>query len=83
VAEAEWLDPDEIGALSAYHRDEAATADQLPTIGCAVRWIGRPGGHPGRKGDGHSGTEVLWRGLAKLETITEAWCRFRPINTCG
>ncbi len=82
---ADWLDPDEIGALSAYHRDEAtAPAGVQPlTIGCAVRWIGRLGGHLGRKGDGHPGAEVLWRGLLKLDAITEAWRRFHPANICG
>ena len=82
---ADWLDPDEIGALSAYHRHERSAAAEEPplTIGRAVRLIGLLGGHMGRKGDGHPGAEVLWRGLTKLEAITEAWRRFYPHNTCG
>ena len=82
---ADWLDPDEIGALTAYHGHErpALPADQALTIGRAVRLIGLLGGHLGRKGDGHPGAEVLWRGLTKLDAITEAWRRFYPVNTCG
>ncbi len=80
---SDWLDPDEVEALVAYHRDEvpAGTEEPVLTIGRAVRLIGRLGGHLGRKRDGPPGAEVLWRGLAKLEAITEAWRRFRPINT--
>lgn len=90
-----WLDPDEIGALTAYYQNETKAArPQKPgakagentaalTIGQAVCWIGRLGGHLGRKGDGPPGAEVLWRGLAKLEAITEAWRRFHPDKTCG
>ena len=37
--------------------------------------IGRLGGERGRKGDGHPGAQVLWQGLAKLDTITEVWRR--------
>ena len=82
---ADWLDPDEIAALRAYHRHEqsAPVGEHPMTSGRAVRLIGRLGGHLGRKGDGHPGAEVIWRGLTKLDAITEAWRRFCPINTCG
>ena len=82
---SDWLDSDEIEALVAYHRGGVTAGDQAPvlTIGRAVRLIGRLGGHLGLKGDGPPGAEVLWRGLAKLEAITEAWRRFHHINTCG
>ena len=82
---SDWLDADETGALVAYHRSgvPAGTEEPVLTIGRAVRLTGRLGGHLGRKGDGPPGAEVLWRGLAKLEAITEAWRRFHPSNTCG
>jgi hypothetical protein len=81
-----WLDDDEIKALTAWSRPQrpAPAADGKPlTIGEAVRLIGRLGGHLGRKSDGAPGPEVLWRGLAKLDAITEAWRRFYPDKTCG
>ena len=81
----EWLDPTELNALVAYHREEKPVGCEEATIGIgqAVRWIGRLGGHMGRKGDGPPGAEVLWRGLAKLEAITEAWRRFNVRDICG
>jgi len=81
-----WLDDDAIKALTAWSRHERAapvTEAEPLTIGEAVRLIGRLGGHLGRNGDGSPGPEVLWRGLAKLDAITEAWRRFYPDKTCG
>jgi hypothetical protein len=39
------------------------------TIGQAVLWIGRLGGHLNRKGDGMPGVRVLWRGLHDLSRL--------------
>ena len=82
---SEWLGPDEIAAITAYHKNgmPGDAGESVLTIVRAVRWIGLLGGHLGRKGDGPPGAEVLWRGLAKLDAITEAWRRFHPANTCG
>jgi hypothetical protein len=33
-------------------------------------------GHLGRKGDGPPGTQVLWRGLQRLDTATEMYVIF-------
>jgi hypothetical protein len=43
---------------------------QTPTIGEAVRLLGRLGGHLGRKGDGMPGVKTLWRGTAILGCLT-------------
>lgn len=86
---AEWLDPDELGALDAYSRQgkplAAGASPVVWGIGPAVRLIGKMGGHLGRKGDGHPGSEVLWRGLIKLQAVTEAWRMFssNTHDTCG
>ena len=48
---------------------KASTA--IPTIREAVRWIGRLGGHLGRKGDGMPGVRVLWRGWRDLTILVE------------
>ena len=81
----DWLDEDEIEALEAYenHGKRRAKNASPMTLGCAVRSIGKLGGHLGRKGDGHPGAQVLWRGLGKLDVITEVWSRFRNHQTCG
>jgi hypothetical protein len=39
------------------------------TIGQAVLWIGRLGGHLNRKGDGMPGVRTLWRGLHDLSLL--------------
>jgi len=40
-----------------------------PTIGQATLWIGRLGGHLGRRGDGPPGVRTLWRGLRDLAAL--------------
>lgn len=44
-----------------------------PSLNEAVRLLGQLGGHLGRNGDGHPGTEVLWRGMARLADIGFAY----------
>jgi hypothetical protein len=53
----------------AVHRRLAPTAMAPPTIREAVLWIGRLGGHLGRKGDGMPGVRVLWRGWRDLSAL--------------
>jgi hypothetical protein len=47
--------------------------DLPPSLNEAVRLLGRLGGHLGRTGDGPPGTEVLWRGMARLADIEFAY----------
>ena len=42
-----------------------------PTLAVATAWIGRLGGHLGRKGDGPPGVRTLWRGLRDLAVLAE------------
>ncbi len=49
------------------------TSDQPPTLGQAVRWIGRLGGHLGRKSDGHPGLQTVWRGYRRLCDATSSF----------
>ncbi len=44
-----------------------------PTLREATRMVGKLGGHLGRKSDGEPGTQVLWRGLQRLDDITWAF----------
>ena len=51
---------------------------QPPTLREAVRMVATGlGGFLGRKGDGEPGAQSLWRGLQRLDDITEMWCAVR------
>jgi len=39
---------------------------QQPELGIVVKWIGKLGGHLGRKQDGEPGLKTVWRGYRKL-----------------
>jgi hypothetical protein len=56
-AEAEWQ------ALACYHHHTTTPPDTPPSLGEALRWVAQLGGFLGRKGDGHPGPTVVWRGL--------------------
>jgi len=58
-------------------------SDQPPSLGQALLWVARLGGFLARKNDGHPGPQVLWRGLAKLDTLAQAWLAFSSPPTCG
>ena len=40
--------------------------EEPPTLQQAVQWIGRLGGHLGRKSDGPPGLKTVWRGYQQL-----------------
>lgn len=63
----EVLSEDEVGAL-ACHFGKGMKPSEL-TIGQAVLWIGRLGGHLNRKRDGMPGVRTLWRGLHDLTLL--------------
>jgi hypothetical protein len=65
--EAEWK------ALLAYTTKNPTPPAQSPTLGEAIRLVAKLGGFRGRKSDGDPGTEVMWRGLQRLDDITETW----------
>lgn len=49
------------------HRKRPPANTRPPTLRQAVLWIGRLGGHLGRKGDGMPGVRTLWRGWRDLQ----------------
>jgi hypothetical protein len=49
--------------------------------GEAIRLVARLGGFLGRKGDGHPGAMVLWRGMQALVFIGASWVAFGPRTT--
>ena len=73
-AEAEWQ------ALHCHHHRTPTTP---PELGTAMRMLAKLGGFLGRKGDGHPGTTVLWRGLNRLSDITQTFLIFYPSLRAG
>ncbi len=64
----ELLDEEEAEALACHFG--GGMASSALTIGQAVLWIGRLGGHLNRTGDGMPGVRTLWRGLHDLSLLT-------------
>jgi|FrelakmetLWP11LW_1041352.scaffolds.fasta_scaffold06788_1 hypothetical protein len=70
-----YFDPDECQVLIAYetkHRKRPPDAP-APSLREALRMVAKLGGFLGRKSDGEPGTETLWRGLLRLDGMTEGW----------
>ncbi len=70
--EAEWK------ALVCHQQRSPTPPETPPTLGEAMRMVAKLGGFLGRKGDGHPGATVLWRGLNRLADITETFTIFHP-----
>jgi Transposase Tn5 dimerisation domain len=67
----EVLNDDEWRVLSAHMTGVAPTA--VPTIEQVTKWIGRLGGHLGRKRDGLPGVRTLWRGWRDLAILVAGY----------
>jgi Transposase DNA-binding/Transposase Tn5 dimerisation domain len=63
------LEADEVEVLVRHFGKGKPIAAAELTIGQAVLWIGRLGGHLNRKGDGMPGVRTLWRGLHDLTLL--------------
>ena len=48
-----------------------------------MRMVAKLGGFLVRKGDGHPGATVIWRGLSRLTDITETFLIFYPSLRAG
>jgi hypothetical protein len=74
VACTEVLTGDEWRALYAHATGAAASATTpVPSIEQATKWIGRLGGHMGRKRDGMPGVRTLWRGWRDLAILVAGY----------
>ena len=74
----EVLSDPEWRTLQAYFDKQLPGPQQpAPTLRQAALWIGRLGGHLGRKGDGLPGVRTLWIGFRDLERMTRLFqiCR--------
>ncbi len=70
----EVLTKEEWQALYTHIHGEAPTSTTpLPTVEQATRWIGRLGGHLGRKRDGMPGSRTLWRGWRDLTILVAGY----------
>jgi Transposase Tn5 dimerisation domain len=75
------LTQDEWQALWVRFAKNKLTADtEPPTIKQAVPWIGRLGGHLGRKRDGMPGVRTLWRGFRDLSILAAGFHAGRSLR---
>ena len=70
-----YFDHDECQVLLAYEMQVRKRPPDAPALSLreAIRMIAKLGGFLGRKSDGEPGTETLWRGLLRLDGMTEGW----------
>ena len=66
---------DECEVLIAHDRRNRSRPKDAPPLSLyeAIRAIAKLGGFIGRNSDGEPGTETLWRGLLRLDGMTEGW----------
>jgi Transposase DNA-binding/Transposase Tn5 dimerisation domain len=77
----EVLTDEEWRALQTHMTGEATHATTpVPTIQQATKWIGRLGGHLGRKSDGMPGVRTLWRGWRDLAILVAGYRAGRRKN---
>jgi len=75
------LTQDEWQALYVRFNKKKLTLDtETPTIKQAVQWIGRLGGHLGRKRDGMPGVRTLWRGFRDLSVLAAGFHAGRTLR---
>ncbi len=49
------------------------TPNQTPTLSDTIKWIGKLGGHLGRKSDGSPGLKTVWIGYQRLCDVTNIY----------
>jgi hypothetical protein len=74
LTKAEW-----ITLYMLIHKTNKAP-EEPPTLQQVVQWIGRLGGHLGRKGDGPPGLKTVWRGYQQLCAATNLYELINEIN---
>ena len=74
---AGWLERGQWEVLWCHAKREREPPREPPTIGEAVLWIARLGGHTGPAKKRPPGTTTLWRGLQRLSDMALIWehCR--------
>ena len=54
-----------------------------PTLAQATKWIGRLGGHLGRKSDGPPGLKTIWRGYQRLKDFADLYALLKLEKNLG
>lgn len=65
ISEPEWRT-----LYTQIHQKPPQATESPPSLKQAILWIGRLGGHPGRKSDGMPGVRSLWKGWRDLQLLT-------------
>ena len=73
---SQWLEEHQWKALWCHRHRQTIPPASPPSTQEAQRWIAQLGGFLARKSDGHPGPMTLWRGLQRLNDITEAYLLF-------
>jgi hypothetical protein len=68
-----YFEDDEWKALSAYATKCSEPPAKPPSLWAAMAMVAMLGGWFGRKSDGPPGTQVLWRGLQRLDDLSAMW----------
>jgi hypothetical protein len=68
-----YFEEDQWRALVAKATRSPVPPEKPPTLREAVRMVAALGGFLGRKGDGEPGTQTLWRGLQRLDDLTDMY----------
>lgn len=68
LTKAQWMT-----LYTLIHNNSDPIPQQPPSLQQAVKWIGRLGGHLGRKGDGPPGPKTIWRGYQQLCTAATVY----------
>jgi hypothetical protein len=68
-----YFQEEEWKALVAFISRNAVVPEKPPTLSEAIRMVATIGGFLGRASDGVPGTETIWRGLQRLNDLTEMW----------
>ncbi len=76
-----FFDTHQWQALYATIYKKIYTLDTPPTLAQVISWIARLGGFLGRSGDGFPGVKVLWRGLRRLDDISQTWLLCHSLST--
>jgi len=72
-----FFDDVEWKALCCYINRKPIPPKEPPTLSKAINMVGRLGGYLGRESDSPPGIKVLWRGLQKLDIVTETYKIFK------
>lgn len=75
-ARGEWM------AIMMFLTHRPVDATKPPTMKAFMASIAELGGYINKKSQGPPGSKTIWRGMARFETIVEAYAAFRK-STCG